>query len=232
MNLDPTVADQLLREVDALLRVIAQDDCPPGTSRIAFSFSELKIPPVGSVCGFVHPKLHQLAADVLRDPALVGRPVFAIDVDRLAPMRFDDAVASARSTAMHELAHAVALPCGDGSIDTLIASLTASLSSPSLDVLDPKNHDAAWWRRYMTLAARLDYVALQLVPTREIEAASRLYGFSRGATASQWIAAASATPGLHAGPIAEVAARACPAFDQLIDNLASDSVSAAPAPPV
>jgi len=229
MLFDSITDDRLLREVDCLLRVIARHECPPGSSRLAVSFAELNIPTIRSraVLGFVQPKLHRLAADRLRDDSLIGRPVFAIDVDRLTPLGFEAAATSARDTAMHELAHAVALTPADGDTDRLVGFLSDSLASDSLNVLDPDSHDAGWLRRYMTLAARLDSIAPRLVPTAKIEAASERYGFGAVPT-HRWIAAAKTTPDIHSGPLAEVAGRPCPAFDQLLESLPADGVSAAP----
>lgn len=224
---------RIIGEVDAIIRTAAPVECPAWSSRIALTFAEIGMPPFRRpiIYGLTLDGLDRHAAAALGDESLVGRPVFAIDVGTIAATVPDaNVIAFARDTALHELAHVVARPAVEVATDDYIGLVRSSVECPTFDVSDSDSHDAAWWRRYITLLARVDTIAGRLTPWREMSRAAQSYGYG-GIASARWIAAAKTVPGYLDGSIMEAAALRCPEFDRLIEkNRKVDAVSTAASP--
>ncbi len=235
-----TLAAELLAEADAILRLVAPDECPPWSAPLPLSFEALGmdagIRPI--LHGFSAAGLDNFAAWHFSSPAIKSRPVFAINTSRIVEDARDQAsaLAIARSTAAHELAHAVARTYPDAIDDPagFIARVTADVESATFEPRSPAAHDGRWWRRYTLLVARMIKATPDAAPLGYYAIAGVAYGFCRGGAdhdhgatdAAKWLVAAASTPDYMIGPIAEVAARPCPKFDSLLAHVSHATTSA------
>jgi hypothetical protein len=239
---DGTLSTRLLADTDAILRLVAPDDCPAWSPPLAITFAEIGIASSlqPTLHGFSATKLDNFAAWHFNNPALLGRPVFAINVAKIIQdaASEESAFAIVRDVAIHELSHAVSRTYSATLDDPagFIGRVTAEVTSASFEPRSPASHDAGWWRRYSVLIARMVEAAPDLAPVGQYAVAGSSYGFCRGGEgadrlatdAAKWISAARSTPNYTIGRIAEVAARPCPKFDNLLDQFCL-STAAAPA---
>jgi hypothetical protein len=237
-----TLSTRLLTDADAILRLVAPDDCPAWSPSLVLGFNAIgvdaNIQP--TLHGFSATRLDNFAAWHFDNPALLGLPVFAINVERIIQdaTSEESAFAIVRDVSVHELAHAVARPYSATLDDPagFIAAVTAYITSASFEPRAPASHNAGWWRRYSTLVARAVDAAPELAPVGQYAVAGISYGFCGGgegadllaSAAAKWLVAAQSTPHYKAGPIAETASRPCPKFDRLLDqfSIATTSTSA------
>jgi hypothetical protein len=237
-----TLVARLQADADAILRLVAPDDCPVWSPSLVLAFDAI------GVDSNIQPTLHGLSAAGLDNfaawhfdnPALRGRPVFAVNVARIIrdAGSEESAFAIVRDVSLHELSHAVSRTYSATLDDPagFIGRVTAEVTSASFEPRSPASHDAGWWRRYSVLIARMVEAAPDLAPVGQYAVAGSSYGFCRGGEgadrlatdAAKWINAARSMPNYTTGRIAEVAARPCPKFDNLLDQFCL-STAAAPA---
>jgi hypothetical protein len=237
-----TLSTRLLTAADAILRLVAPDDCPAWSPSLVLAFNAIgmdsNIQP--TLHGFSAAKLDNFAAWHFNNPTLLNRPVFAINVARIIhdAASEESAFAIARDVSLHELSHAVERTYSATLDDPagFIAGAVAYITSAAFEPRAPSSHDAGWWRRYSVLIARTVEAAPDLAPVGQYAVAGSSYGFCRGGEgadrlatdAAKWLNAARSTPNYTTGRIAEVALRSCPKFDNLLDQF-SLSTAATPA---
>ena len=237
---DGTLAARLQADADAILRLVAPDDCPVWSPSLVLAFDAI------GVDSNIQPTLHGLSAAGLDNfaawhfdnPALRGRPVFAVNVARIIrdAGSEESAFAIVRDVSLHELSHAVERTYSASLDDPagFIAGAVAYITSASFEPRAPSSHDAGWWRRYSLLIARTVEAAPDLAPVGQYAVAGSSYGFCRGGEgadrlatdAAKWLNAARSTPNYMTGPIVEVASRPAPWFDELLAHVSPATTSA------
>lgn len=232
-----TADKRILRELDNLLRVVAPVEHPPGAAALVLTFADVGIggdfaPPI---LGFSASNLDTYAADLRRDPSLVGRPVFVVSVERLVADRsIEAATSAARAVALHELAHAI-LARAEGprtvvSPEDFPAWVRSQLTGTREELVAHPAHGPDWFRVYVYAVARLAAVAPRVVALERFGLDVETYGYGTSRLAREWIAAAQTDPGFFDCALATVPARECPAIDRLLASVrpqAESNVSAA-----
>lgn len=236
---------ELLRELDAVLRVVAPVEHPPTASPLVLTFAELEIGPdfMPGLHGLAAHNLDTFAAWLRHDDSLVGRPVVALAIDRVirsatfaGRLDRDQALESLRDSLLHELAHAVAHPVETPAEHVEPAEfrswLRERLTSVPASTLfsSPTAHDAGWWTRYVVATARLATVAPRVYPAKSFSAAAKRYGYADQHDAAEWISAAQADDELFAGTILDAASRPSQELSRLLDDIrprAAEPVSVA-----
>lgn len=225
-------ARRLLADCDAIYRVIAHADHPAASPRLVWGFREVGIDPSfrprmngASITG-----LDAYLAWHTRDDDHHGRPSVLVNVDAvLADVGGDEGRAAAvlRGTTFHEAAHAVVRPYPPtlNAPETFIDRAIEYVNSSDFETGGPAHHDGRWWRRFVTLVARCRRLVRPLAPIDDLAAAARHYGYS-GVPVERWLDAAATTDGYLDGPLADVAARPCPPFDELLQAAAPAAVAA------
>jgi hypothetical protein len=236
---------ELLRELDAVLRVVAPVEHPAGASPLVLTFAELDIEPdfVPRLHGLAARNLDTFAAWLRHDESLVGRPVMALALDRVIPsatfagrLDRDHALNDLRYAALHELAHSVAhraeAPVEQVKPAEFQAWLRGKLSAvaPADLFASPTAHDLNWWARYVVATARLATAAPRVYSAKHFSAAAQRYGYADQHDATEWISAAQADGQLFVGSIIDAATRRNQELSRLLDDIrppTAEPVSAA-----
>jgi hypothetical protein len=231
---DGTLPARLQAEADAILRLVAPDECPAESPPLVLPFAAIGVDDAldeRGILGFSAMGLDVYAAWRFDDPTLRGRPVFAFNAQRIADTASSEAEAMelAREVALHELAHSCIKPALDtvDDLDWFIARVVGSFTSSDYVAYSRPMHGPGWWRRFTTLVGRVLTVAPAIAPTRHYAASARVYGYDAVGPA-EWLAASWMQPDYMVGPVVEVASRPAPWFDELLAHV-SLSTAAAPA---
>lgn len=224
-----TLDARLQAAADEIIRLVAPDDCPPGSPTLVLPFAEIGIEEDLRIIGFASPGLDVFAARRFGNPAFRGRPVFAINFKKIATQYANEAQALelARETALHELAHSSIKGTVETISDDYIDTIVAEFQSPTHVPFEPAYHGPGWWRRFSTLVARAMTAPPPLAPLREYVSTVQAYGYG-AVEPAKWLAAATMTPDYMTGPIAEVATRPAPWFDELLTHV-SHAITSPPA---
>jgi hypothetical protein len=226
---DGTLAAQIQAEADAILRVVAPDECPAWSPPLVIPFAALGVDDDLEILGFSSPGLDVFAAWRFDDETLRGRPVFGFNAKRIADNARTEAEAMerARDIAIHELAHSCIRYSPDtvDDLDGFITRVVAVFKSSDHVPFSRALHGPAWWRRYSTLVGRALAMAPAMAPAREYVSSAQAYGYG-AVDPNEWIAAVWMTPDYMVGPIAEVATRPAPRFDKLLAKVVPASTTA------
>lgn len=225
---------RIAREIDALVRVVAPIEHPPGAASLVLTFRETGI---GSgfcrpLRGFSADGLDRYAAWLRRDDSLAGRPVFAVGIERILDdsktLRNDGpswsdveaATEAARGVSLHELAHAVqarlSRPREEIDPEAYPDWLRKQFSAIAENLNATESHGPGWWRTYVVLVARAKSAASKIAPVASLRKCVATYGYGKPEDADEWIAAAATDPGYLDAPLAEIPSRSCPGFDELL----------------
>jgi len=224
---DGSIAAQLQTAADEIIRLVAPDECPPESPSLVLSFATLGIGEDVGIHGFSAVGLDVFAAQRFDNPKFRGRPVFGINFGKIAARHGSEAesLELARETAMHELAHSVIKGTVETISDDFIEKIVAEFQSPGRIPFAPAYHGPGWWRRFSRLVARAMTAGPTLAPLREYVSTVQAYGYG-AVKPAEWLAAATMTPDYMTGPIAEVASRPAPWFDELLAHVSHATTSA------
>lgn len=221
------IVSGILRDIDYYLRAVAPVEHPCGAAPLAIDYRELLVDDEvdgGDTRGLSALGLDRWAAWIRKDESLVGRPVFALAVERALADAKDSstpALVRLRSTALHELAHAIEDRETDATrnIDpeTFVPALHRNLRAQRPAYRSRNQHGPRWWRTYLVLVARGTVIAPKLLPVSYLDPWVEMYGYAVAGDARRWIDAARTDAELLDLPIVDAAARRVPALDELFD---------------